>query len=185
MKLLSRILFRLKLSILCSSSLFILFLSTAAHADRQALAVTNIEFILEIREWSCKIKNSSQNMVVDLGIWNTQNFNTVGSQTRPRYFEVELEDCDVEQVAMSFTGPADANNPDYLAIHPSSSAKHVAVQISDHNQVPLPLNTVSPALSVNQNNSNILSFYANFISTQERIQAGHASADATLVLHYN
>lgn len=175
----------MKLFKLACHSLILFSLHGAAQANSFSLAMTNIEFNLEIKEWSCRIKNSSQNMVVDLGVWSTRNFNAVGSKTRPTFFEVELEDCNVEQVAMSFTGPADSSNPNYLALNPNSTAKNLAVQISDLNQVPLPLNSVSPAAPVNQNNSAKLSFYANFISTQERIEAGQATADATLVLHYN
>ena len=192
MKLFTRTGLRLRLAthrfcnVLTVLTVFILSFSSLAHADRRPLAVTNIEFLMEIKEWSCKIKNSSQNLVVDLGVWNTRDLNKVGTKTKATYFEIELEDCNVEQVAMSFTGPASSSNPNYLALSPNSSAQHLAVQISDHNQMPLPLNSVSPAAPVNQqNNSSKLSFYANFISTQERIEAGHATADATLVLHYN
>lgn len=148
-----------------------------------ALAQTNINFSLNLVEPTCVVSSQSQNMVINLGNWNTKYFKKTGSQSRPVPFQINLEDCKTDFVSIAFQGEVDASNSHLLALNQTSTVKNVAIQFFEAQDVLLKLNTFTQAKKVNDQKANF-QLSANFISTSDEVSPGTASADAMILLKY-
>lgn len=157
-------------------------MTTSCLAD--ALGSVNINFTANIVTWSCTISTSSQDITVNLGSWATNAFSSSGQETTPEPFSIELSDCNNTSVTTTFSGSSDSKNSDYLALASSSTASNVAIEIKNSDKTMLALNTESSAVTVGSSGDATLSFYANYVTTANTVNAGTANADATFIINY-
>lgn len=151
--------------------------------NNPSLGRTNIEFYAKLFEPACKISSQSQNMVIDLGDWNTKDFTEAGSKSRRIPFHIIFEECNASFLSVAIQGEADPFNNQYLKLNKSSTVKNIAIQIFEKDDVLLPLNQFTQKASVVDEKA-VVVLFANFISTADQVTAGQATADATLMIKY-
>jgi minor fimbrial subunit len=147
----------------------------------------NLEFTAVIVDPTCVVRNDSQNILVNLNVWDTGSIVRAGDRTRAIPFSIYLSDCEADTVAVSFVGPQDQNDTNLLALNNSSTAQGVAVEILDKDRQQIPINEYSLPESVNNNATTDikLDFFANYVATNDRVTAGRAHATATFKIDYN
>lgn len=148
------------------------------------LAEINLRLKALIVESSCEVVVTEQGMNVKLGSWATRGVKNPGDRTRGTPFTVQLKDCG-ENVSVSFSGKPDAVQNELLALDSSSTAKNVAIEISDQNKKRLPINTYTVPVVSGANNLLTLHFYANYYTTKPNVTAGQANASANLLIKYD
>lgn len=151
--------------------------------DKSSLGTTNIDFSVNLFEPACKISSQSQNMVINLGDWNTKDFRKTGTQTKRIPFQIFFEDCSAEFLSVAIQGESDPSNNQFLKLNKSSTVKNIAIQIFEKEDLLLPLNQYTQKAKIADKKANI-QLFANFISTADLVTAGQASADATLMIKY-
>lgn len=163
----------------------ILISTTASTAFAAPLATTPLRFKAELVDQGCTVASESQNINVALGKWATNNMLNVGDRTRAIPFSIHLFDCKVNSVAVSFIGPTDPSNTNYLALSSTASAGNVAIEILDKDREMLPMGSLAKAENMINKDNLQLDFFANYITTRGKVTAGTADATANFVLNYN
>jgi len=156
-------------------------LSVQSHAD--PVGTVNIKWTANIYQWSCTVSSASSNQIVPLGTWNTSEL-TKNKKTRPVPFSISLSGCNSNTVAVSFLGTADSTNSKYLALTADSTAKNVAIEISDSNQNTISLNQMMNPITIDSSGAVNMNFFANYVTYGTGVTAGTANADATFTLTY-
>ena len=159
-------------------------LNTHAQAVT-ALGEINIELYGNIVDFTCVAEGSDSNKTVTLGTWPTKQLSTAGSRTQPAPFTLKLTGCPPGSASITFSGKADGSDNSLLALNDASTARNVAVEISDRDKTRLALQQASQAVAVDAGGNAELSFYANYIATADNPQPGSADADATFMINYN
>ena len=146
-------------------------------------ATTNggvIHFEGELVNAACAVNTESADQVVSLGQYRTDLFNAV-----------ELNDCDVSiaaTAAVAFSGQADGNNDDLLAIVSGTNvatATGVGIEILDNTSKTLkPDGSVFSEAQSLITGTNVLHFSARYMGTGLSATAGQANADATFIMQY-
>ncbi|QPK01609.1 fimbria assembly protein [Enterobacter mori] len=166
------------------AALVLLVLNTHAQAVT-ALGEINIELYGNIVDFTCVAEGSDSNKTVTLGTWPTKQLSTAGSRTQPAPFTLKLTGCPPGSASITFSGKADGSDNSLLALNDASTARNVAVEISDRDKTRLALQQASQAVAVDAGGNAELSFYANYIATADNPQPGSADADATFMINYN
>jgi len=142
-----------------------------------------IELYLEVEESGCIVSPESEELIVDLGVWSTKEFKYIGSQSSKTHFKIGLEECQTDNVSIMFSGKASSFNKDYLAVD-NENLSGIGIEFYDQDGTFLALNKLGPSIKLNDG-SNILNYYANYISGEEKIQSGVANAIMTFGLYYD
>lgn len=150
-----------------------------------SVATNNIRFTANIVNWSCNISTTSQSISVDLGTWNTRALKNSGATTTPTYFSISLSHCNNTSLTTTFSGNPDSNDSNDLALDSASTATGVAIQLMESDKTALALNKASTAVPINGSGNATLGFYAAYVATAKKIQAGSANAEATFTINYN
>ncbi|ENC3164391.1 type 1 fimbrial protein [Escherichia albertii] len=143
-----------------------------------------------VRDNGCFVAAESTNFTVDLMENTAKQFNNIGATTPVVPFRILLSPCGnaVTAVKVGFTGVADGNNANLLALEShSSSAAGVGIQLLNEQQNQIPLNASSSGISwttLTPGKPNTLNFYARLMATQVPVTAGHINATATFTLEY-
>ncbi|GFM11847.1 MULTISPECIES: fimbrial protein [Enterobacter] len=140
-----------------------------------------------VRDNICFVSTESEDFTVDLLDHAAKQFNNIGDTSLTIPFHIVLSPCgnSVTAVKISFTGVADIDNSELLKIDSgASAAKGVGVQLLTEGLIPLPINTVSPWLTLIPGQRNTLEFNARMKSTQAPVTAGHVFATANFTLEY-
>ena len=166
------------------AALVLLVLNTHAQAVT-ALGEINIELYGNIVDFTCVAEGSDSNKTVTLGTWPTKQLSTARSRTQPAPFTLKLTGCPPGSASITFSGKADGSDNSLLALNDASTARNVAVEISDRDKTRLALQQASQAVAVDAGGNAELSFYANYIATADNPQPGSADADATFMINYN
>ena len=157
-------------------------------------AASNISFEGTLVDDPCLIApgGDGENVEVDFGNVPDKNFYLLSEgQSWKRNFHISLEDCDLTvgaKVKIKFEGPEDLEQPGFLALNSDSSAKHVAIAITQANGEVIPINKQTNGYSLNQglttlNFSAYLSASKKAVSTHT-IGVGSVDATATFILEY-
>lgn len=112
-------------------------------------------------------------------------------RTLPRPLTLTLSGCDADMgqsVELSFSGNADADQPELLALSGAATAKGVAIGLSDAQGTTVPINKGSLRFPL-QKGSNTLHFAAWLQASeqaikQRQIEPGNVAAIATFYLTY-
>lgn len=142
-----------------------------------------ITFTGSITDSPCSITAETANQTVDLGQVSSTALKS-GQTSSPKAFFIQLEQCDtssLSSVATTFTGAADASNPDMLGI--TGSASGAGIVITDGSGTPVKLGTASDAQTIGDG-SNKLSFSAYLQANGASITAGDYSSTADFTLAY-
>lgn len=157
-----------------------------AHAQAQtSLGQINIQLYGNIVDFTCVAEGSDSDKTVQLGRWPTKQLRTAGSRTQATPFTLKLTGCPPGTASVTFSGHADANDSQLLALNDASQARAVAVEILDGNKTRLSLQQASREVIVDAAGNAELVFYANYIATADNPQPGRADADATFMINYN
>lgn len=159
--------------------------TTTATVFADPVVTINLRLKAELVDQSCTVASESQNINVALGTWATNNMLNVGDRTRATPFSIHLFDCKANSVAVSFIGPTDPSNTNYLALNNTATAGNVAIEILDKDRQLLPMGSFSTPENTTNKDSVQLDFFANYISTRGKVTAGTADAVANFVLNYN
>ena len=142
-----------------------------------------IELQLEIEESGCIVSPESNELIIDLGVWSTKEFKYIGSKSSKMNFKIELEECQTDNVSVMFSGKASSFNKDYLAVD-NEELSGIAIEFYDQDGTFIALNTLGASTKL-KDGSNTLNYYANYVSGEEKIQAGVANAIMTFGLYYD
>ncbi|MCZ4060514.1 fimbrial protein [Pantoea sp. LMR881] len=147
-----------------------------------------VNFTGEIVDTACTVDiGSSNTMTVNLGKVAKSSFTGVGSVAATTKFMMILKSCpsSVTNATVKFDGNAFNGDNRVLALNSGTGvATGVAVQLSDHNQLVLPLFSASSNISLSEGVNNI-PFLARYIQMASTVTAGPANAVAQFTLNYN
>lgn len=160
-----------------------IFYSTPLFAD--PVVRINLTLKATIFEQTCVVSPGSEDITVALGTWMTRGMSNVAMRTQSIPFSIQLAGCTSDTVAISFIGESDPTNVKYLRLSASSTAKNVAIEILDKDKKTLPLGTYSSIQNDTGSENIKLDFFANYISTGEKVIAGKANATANFLLEYD
>nr|WP_230352307.1 fimbria assembly protein [Lelliottia sp. WAP21] len=162
-----------------------LTLVSSATQANSSLGQVNIKLYGTIVDFTCVAEGNDSNKSVTLGTWPTKQLNTTGSRTQAMPFTLKLTGCPPGAASITFSGKADAQDNELLALNDASKASHVAVEIRDSDKTRLPLQQASRDVAIDAQGNAVLAFYANYIATADNPQPGRADADATFMINYN
>ncbi|AOA59985.1 hypothetical protein BFG52_11905 [Acinetobacter larvae] len=157
----------------------------SSHLQADPVVKINLRLKAQIVESPCVVASQSQNMRVNLGTWATKNMKELGDRTRAMPFSIHLLDCNTNSVKVSFAGPKDSTNSNYLALDASSGAKNVAIEILDKNRDLLSMGDYAPVENLKNMKTAKIDFFANYIATRANVTAGKANSSATFVLTFD
>ncbi|WP_458376645.1 fimbrial protein [Pseudomonas pergaminensis] len=140
-----------------------LLAGTAQGADGQ------IEFNGSVTDNACTIKTGDANKSVTLEPVRIADFApTVGSIAKEKSFSISLDNCSMatkKNVAITFSGQQDANDPTLLGLTGQNQVRGVAIQIADSRTgKKLPLNTPTADYDL-RIQSNTFDFTAAYVRT--------------------
>ncbi|WP_336995454.1 fimbria assembly protein [Leclercia sp. UBA7405] len=149
-----------------------------------SLGQVNIKLSGTIVDFTCVAEVGDSVKSVPLGRWSTKQLSTTGSRTPAVPFSLKLEGCPPGAASLTFTGKANAQDSELLALNEASHASNVAIEIRNQDKTRLPLQQASQDVKVDAQGHAVLQFYANYIATANDPQPGRADADATFVINY-
>ncbi|GAA3611763.1 fimbrial protein [Gibbsiella greigii] len=140
---------------------------------------------------ACALSSSSATQSINMGQVGTPNLATAGTTlSTGKEFTIQLTDCDTSvytNIAITFTGVADANDPTTLAVGVagnSTYAQNLGIRFFNSSGTQVKLNEASTATALT-GGSNILTFTAKYHTEKGSVTAGDASAVATYTLTYS
>jgi len=141
-----------------------------------------------VRDNACTVSTESKEFSVNLLTHASKQFDTAGATTPLIPFRIVLSPCgsSVTAVKVGFNGVQDGINNNLLKID-SGGAAGVGVQILNSQQVMLPINAPSSAISwttLTPGQTNTLGFYARLMATYVPVTAGPVNATATFTLEF-
>ena len=158
--------------------------STSLSRADTSLGEINIELRGNVVDFTCAVIASDSNKYVDLGTWPTKQLKTSGDTTQPVPFSLKLEGCPPGSASITFSGTPAAGTT-LLAVDNTAMAQKVAIELHDSDRTRLPLEQASQTVSIDENGSATLTFFANYIALADGVQPGLARADATFMINYN
>lgn len=152
----------------------------------------NLEFTGTIQAETCDVDLSSLSQSIDLGQFPIDTFQSVGTTTKFKPFNINLRNCSrgISGTKVWFTGEADSNNPALLALtdtgmgNETIMASGIGVEILDENQDPVRINNTSSVVYPLKAGRNTLSFYIRYKSTLPQVTSGNATAVMYFDLDY-
>jgi len=149
-----------------------------------------INFTGEILDASCKVSNTEANpLIVNLGKVSKKSFPATGSTAASTSFKLTLTGCPkaVTSASLKFDGVSDNGNNNIIALTAGTGvATGVGVQITDEQNVVIPLSTETSSIAIDPNAEETdLGFLARYISTAATVTPGPANATATFTMTYN
>lgn len=169
-------------------------LPTLSYAAATAAATVDggtLNFSGSVVTTACALSSSSATQSINMGQIGTPNLTAAGTTlSTGKEFTIELTGCDTsvyKNVAITFSGVADANDPTALAVGvagDSSYATNLGIRFFNASGTQVKLNEASTATTLT-NGSNILTFTAKFHTEKGSVTAGDASAVATYTLTYS
>ncbi|TCM65174.1 minor fimbrial subunit/fimbrial-like protein [Acinetobacter calcoaceticus] len=147
----------------------------------------NVELYGVVKAVTCGVIESGKDKHIELGRYNSREFNQAGDHTPLVSIPFELANCPPNTaVNITFSGALDAKNKDFLAIEKGqNAAQNIAIEIRDHLKKRLVMGTKSPDLIVDDRGRLSTVFYANYIVTQNGVKPGTANASAEFVIRYD
>ncbi|AIY42323.1 Type-1 fimbrial protein [Collimonas arenae] len=162
-------------------------LSQAAFADGGT-----VNFNGQITASPCSIAPSSQNITVPMGTVAQSALNGAAGKKSPipSKFQILLQCVSLPKTgaAVTFTGTADANVTDDLALANAgavgvTTAQGVAIELGDSAGTKIPLGSASGTYVLGTGD-NPLNFQAVYVSTGPTVTTGPANATAQFVVTY-
>lgn len=163
-------------------------LAGSAFASVANAASGTINFTGNVTADACTVSSASQNQTVDLGTVSVKDFPAAGATTGDGKISIVLSNCpaSARTAAVSFGGPAHAENPNILALASASTAKHVGIALFESDNVTeIPLATKSLAHTLSTTADTTLTYYAKYKSTAAAVTEGSANAAADFTVLYN
>ncbi|WP_241649768.1 fimbrial protein [Rosenbergiella collisarenosi] len=145
----------------------------------------------QLKDNMCSVSVGSQDFTVDLQTYATSAFRSVGSSSNAVPFSITLENCGsaASAVKINITGTTDSTNSTLLKNTTApGSATGIGVQILNADKVIIQPNQSSSSLSstnLTANQTNIISYYAQMVSTSGTVVAGTVSSTANFTLQFN
>ncbi|MFU2316898.1 fimbrial protein [Rahnella sp. PCH160] len=137
---------------------------------------------------ACTLSSASAEQTIDFG--SIINKYLIANGVSPKQpLIIQLSGCDITSIKyakVTFSGTADSEQSDYLAV--TGSAKGIAIGIDTSDGVLLPINTTSPTMNLQDGTTNLL-FYtyvkaSSAAIANDGIGLGDFSSIATFVISY-
>ncbi|HIE5389292.1 TPA: fimbrial protein [Enterobacter cancerogenus] len=131
---------------------------------------------------TCIISPETQEQTVSLGNIASKQFTEKGDTSPPVAFTIDVQNCSssVSSLTLNFQGTADTNDNTLLALDGSNPAQGVAISLLDADDNPVPLNTTTRAYAIDPSKTdNVLTFYAQYMATTDKVSGGDANATVT------
>ncbi|THD47444.1 adhesin [Enterobacteriaceae bacterium ML5] len=154
------------------------FYSGEALSDNSTLTMKGT-----VIEQSCIVSPSDINKVVNLGAWSVKQIQSVGhSDAMP--FKLQLSGCTASGVSINFQGNKSTDDNTLLALSTGSTAKGVAIELTDEARHRIVVGENSPRIAIGRDGSVTLQYFARYVTTSTP-SAGTADADSVYTLTYD
>lgn len=163
-------------------------LAGSVFASVANAASGTINFTGNVTADACTVSSASQNQTIDLGTVSVNDFPASGATTGDGRISIVLSNCPATALtaAVSFGGPADAANPNLLALASASTAKNLGIALFESdNTTEIPLATKSKTHTLSTTVDTTLTYFAKYKSTAATVTAGTANAVADFTVLYN
>lgn len=161
----------------------ILAVCFAAQAHNGRVYITGA-----ITDNTCTLTPDSENITVNMGNVSNRQFYQPGAGGAYQPFSINLENCGstASGVTVSFSGTADSQNPDLLAIAAGAgNASGVGIALYNNDKSPVSLDGNSRMQPLIGGQTSVhLNFYARYVADGSAVVAGEADASATFILTY-
>lgn len=160
--------------------------SFSAGAADSTITITG-----RLKDNMCSVSVGSQDFTVDLQIYATNAFRSIGSASNTVPFSITLENCGsaASGVKINMTGTTDsANNTLFRNSTATGYATGIGVQVLNSAGVVVQPNQSSSNItstSLTPNQTNVITYYARMVSTTNPVGAGTVSAAANFTLQYD
>lgn len=162
-----------------------------AHAE---LGTYNFTLKGNVTLVTCGVDSGAADKSIDMGKMSIRNLKKPGDKSPRMPIPFNLIQCPPNaQVTFSFVGEQNSIDKQLLALsnaNATTTAKHVAIEITDanYNRVPISLSggtlNKSPIFLADNNGNLSVVFYANYIATDGAATAGVANANAEFRIEY-
>ena len=154
-------------------------LSGTSRADTQ-IGTWNMTINGTVLPSSCDVDADSQNQTVQLGKISSSVFSSVGATSPNTPVSIKLTGCtNATGVKVTFSGNADADNPQLLALSDTGGggtlATGVGVEVMNSDNTAIPLNSPSSQFTL-KDGDNTLSFLLHYKATKMPVTGGSATA---------
>lgn len=167
--------------------LLVSFQASALKTDRGSLTVKAV-----VRNNTCAVAATSQNITINMGAEATKLFYKVGIEARENPFDIILENCGpaAKGVKATLTGNAHPANRSLFSLNnplAASSAKNIGIAVYDVEGTRVEPGNASAVYLLNGQFSNGkgLRFVARYVSTAMPVIAGRAAGTLTFTLAYD
>lgn len=169
---------------------FMLFLLPSLVSETYAADTAIIKIEGQMKDNACSISLESQNFAVDLLSTASKQFYTEKTTSISIPFKVVFDKCGSSAIAVKigYSGVSDNDDATLLKIAGgANAASGVGVQILNHDQAEIALNTGSGSLEwtpLIANERNTVAFYARLKATRSPVRAGLVNATASITLEF-
>lgn len=146
-----------------------------------------IKFTGSVVNAACAVSAASSQLTVNMGQVRLASFTGAGVEASRTPFTIELLDCDTvisQTASIKFQATAADGFPAFDAGMGSGRAQGIGLQIRDQNGVVITPNTGVSTETQLIPGRNILPFQVSYISLQDAVVAGDASANIDFVVNY-
>lgn len=160
--------------------IFLCMVSTIVLGDDSSLTLEGT-----VIEQGCTVDATDVNKTVNMGEWATKALQgQAGRKTALVPFSINLEECTVDTVSVSFSGKSAPELQGALSLDENSSATGIAVELTEKDGSSLPLTKSSSPVQVNPDGEAVFAFGARYTSISPTVTAGNADAEATFNIIY-
>lgn len=166
----------------------IAILAGSAFASVANAASGTINFTGNVTAETCTIDTAGKSQTVALGTVGTSDFSAAGATSGNGKISMVLSACPAgaTTAAVSFGGPADADNSNLLALSSTATAKGVGIALfEDDGSTTIPLGTKSKTHPLSTTADTTLNYFAKYQSTTDTVTEGTADAAADFTVLYN
>ncbi|WP_261247129.1 fimbrial protein [Serratia ficaria] len=164
---------------------------TVAFAGNRHFVITEggkVHIRGSIADAACSVSAGSENQVVDMGQFRSNQFDALGSYASPIPFVIALTDCHAsmgERVAIAFKGVSDGKDPlVFQAGAGADTPPGVGLAIFDGGGNIIPPNALPRTMASLHRGEMLLHFTARYRATSRQVSGGNADAWTWFTLTY-
>lgn len=157
------------------------FTAKNALADDSSGGMVEMDVTGTVVAAACDIDEPDQNQPISLGSFSSSTFKTIDDTSAASNLLIHLTDCSSASsgVKVTFSGTADSDNPQLLALSDTSNsggmASGVGIEVLDGNKKTVPINTASDVISLDGSDAT-LTFFLRYKATKIPVNPGNASS---------
>lgn len=164
----------------------LVLLSTCFSAAVMASADGKVNFTGKIVDTPCVVSSDSASLDVALGQYKAASFVKANDTSDYKDFAIHLDDCAIDTLktaSVQFNGTPASDNNSLGLTSGATTAKGVAIEISDAKNVVVPVNTASSYTNL-QKGESTLYFKARYKAMSVPVTSGEANSSADFSVTY-